>query len=62
LIELQKVWGIGLFLQGQQLITGMGSSWEFASSISARRFALLKRKAASTDTAGKLAYASAAFG
>jgi hypothetical protein len=33
LIELQKVWGIGLFLQGQQLITGMGSSWEFASSI-----------------------------
>jgi hypothetical protein len=24
-------------LQGQQLITGMGSSWEFASSIRARR-------------------------
>ena len=37
LIKLQKAWGIGLFLQWQQLITGLGASGEFASSIRARR-------------------------
>ena len=38
LIKLQKAWGIGLFLQWQHLITGLGANGEFASSISPRRF------------------------
>jgi hypothetical protein len=33
LIKLQKVWGIGLFLQWQQLITVLGVNGEFASGI-----------------------------
>jgi len=37
LIKLQIVWGIGLFLQWQQLITLLGVSGEFASGITCRR-------------------------
>jgi hypothetical protein len=38
LIKLQIVWGIGLFLQRQQLITLLGVSGEFASGITWDRF------------------------
>jgi hypothetical protein len=37
LIKLQIVWGIGLFLQRQQLITLLGVSGEFASGIPSAR-------------------------
>jgi len=37
LIKLQIVWGIGLFLQWQQLITLLGVSGEFAGGITSRR-------------------------
>jgi hypothetical protein len=36
LIKLQIVWGIGLFLQRQQLITVLGVNGEFASGISGK--------------------------
>ena len=57
LIKLQKAWGIGLFLQWQQLITGLGANGEFASSISSRRFSFVffKRKAATSRRTPKAA-------
>jgi hypothetical protein len=48
LIKLQKVWGIGLFLHRQQLITLLGVNGEFASGIA-------------WDTAGKLLSAGGAM-
>ena len=38
LIKLRKVWGTGLFLQRQQLITVLGVNGEFASGIARDRF------------------------
>jgi len=37
LIKLRKVWGTGLFLQRQQLITVLGVNGEFASGIPSAR-------------------------